>query len=169
VRSDIAFEPARPNILQRAVQRFGRTTLGTAVLSRLLRPLDLLVHQLSRGRTTFAGLFGGFPIVMLTTIGARSGLPRTNPLTGIPHGDDLAVLGANYGLGVLPSWVYNLRANHDAELTYRDRTTQVVAREVVGDDAEEVFAAACGIYPGYADYRERFAEPIPVFVIEARR
>jgi len=169
LQSDIGYELPRANALQRAVQRFGQTRLGTAVFSRVLRTLDLLVHRLSGGRTTFAGIFGGVPIIMLTTTGARSGLSRTNPLTGIPHGDDLAVLGANYGLGVLPSWVYNLREDTDAELTYRDRTTKVSAREVIGEEAEEVFEGAYLIYPAYAEYRKRFAEPIPVFVLEARR
>jgi len=168
VQSDIGYELPRANVLQRAVQRFVQTRLGTAVFSKVLRTLDLLVHRLSGGRRTFAGIFGGVPIIMLTTTGARSGLPRTNPVIGIPHSDDLAVLGANYGLGVVPSWVYNVRADTDAELTYRDHTTKVSAREVTGEEAEAVFEAAYLIYPGYAGYRKRFAEPIPVFVLEAR-
>lgn len=168
MRSVIAYEPRRANALQRAVQRFGQTSLGTAVFSKVLRALDLLFHRLSGGRTTFAGIFGGLPIVLLTTTGARSGLARTNPLTGIPHGDDLAVLGANYGLGVIPAWVYNLRADPNAELTFRDRTIEVGAREVSGEEAEQVFEAAYLLYPGYAVYRKRFAVPIPVFVLEAR-
>ncbi len=169
VQSDIGYELPQTNALQRAVQRLGRTRLSTALLSRVLRNLDLLVHRLSRGRTTFAGIFAGVPIVMLTTTGARSGLLRTNPVTGIPYGEDLAVLGANYGLGTIPSWVFNLRADAYSEVTYRNRTTKVSAREITGEQAEQAFDAAYLIYPAYAEYRRRFAEPIPVFVLETRR
>jgi deazaflavin-dependent oxidoreductase (nitroreductase family) len=133
-----------------------------------LRALDLIVHRISGGRTTFARIFGGFPIVMLTTTGVRSGLDRTNPVTGIPHGDDLAVIGANYGLGVIPSWVYNLRSQPEATATYRNHTVDVSAREVTGEEADAVFRAATGIFPGYAVYRQRFSVPVPVFVLETR-
>lgn len=168
LQSDIEYELRHANAFQRSVQRFGETTLGTALLSRVLRTLDLLLHRLSGGRKTFAGVFGGFPIILLTTTGARSRLARTNPLTGIPLGDDLAVVGANYGLGVVPSWVYNLRTNSEAEVAYGSRTVRVRAREVSGDEAERVFAAACRIFPGYAEYRQRFREPVPAFVLEPR-
>ncbi len=168
LQSDIGYTFPRANVLQRLVQRFGPTRLGTAVFSRSLRALDLLVNRLTRGRTTFAGIFGGFPIVMLTTTGARSGLPRANPLTGIPHGDDLAVLGANYGLGVIPSWVHNLRACPEAELACRGHVVKVIAEEVSGPAAEAVFEAANRIYPGYTVYRKRFTVPIPVFVLKTR-
>lgn len=168
LQSDIGYEVPRTNALQRAAIRFGGTRLGTIVFSRVLRTLDLTFHRLSGGRRTFGGVFGGVPIVMLTTTGARSGRARTNPLIGIPHGVDVAVSAANYGLGVIPSWVYNLRASRDAELSYGRRTAKVRAREVSGEEADEVFAAAILIYPGYVEYRKRFDQPIPVFVLAAR-
>ncbi len=168
LQSEIGYEVPRTNALQRSAMRFGRTKLGTAVFSKVLRRLDLLIYRLSGRRRTFGGIFGGVPIVMLTTTGARTGLERMNPLIGIPYGDDVAVLGANYGLGVVPAWVYNLRANGDSELAYCRRTAKTSAREVTGEEAEEVFAAAYVIYPGYVEYRERFAVPMPVFILEAR-
>lgn len=168
LQADIEYEVPRARALQRAVQQAGRTSFGMTILPKTLRALDLLVHRFSGGRTTFARIFGAFPVVMLTTTGSRSGLARTNPLTAVPHDGDIAILGANYGLGVVPSWVYNLRTTPEAELTYRGQKVAVRAREVTGDEAVVVFRAADRIYPGYADYRARFAEPVPVFVLEAR-
>ena len=167
VQTDLGYSIPHAGFLRRLVQRFGSTRAGTATLSRILRPLDRLVYRLTTGRATVAGLLGGFPIIMLTTTGARSHEPRTNPLTAIPFGDDLAVIGANYGLGVIPSWTYNLRAHPDATLAYQNTVVRVAAKEVTGQDAEKVFAAAFEIYPGYAVYRDRFKEPIPAFVLEA--
>ena len=165
LQTDLGFSIPHAGSLRRRVQRFGSTRAGTKVLARTLRPLDRLVYRLTQGKTTVAGLLGGFPIIMLTTTGARSGLPRTNPLTAIPFGDDLAIVGANYGLGVVPSWTYNLRAHPEAIVAFGSNTLGVTATEVVGREAEEVFAAAIEIYPGYAEYRKRFTQPIPVFAL----
>ena len=167
LQTDLGFSIPHAGSLRRRVQRFGSTRAGTKVLAQTLRPLDRLVYRLTKGKTTVAGLLGGFPIIMLTTTGARSGLPRTNPLTAIPFGDDLAIVGANYGLGVIPSWTYNLRAHPEAIVAFGNNTLSVTATEVVGRKVEEAFAAAIEIYPGYAEYRKRFKQPIPVFALTA--
>ena len=167
LQSDLGYSIPRAGFLRRMVQRFGPTRAGTALFSRVLGPLDRLTFRLTNGKATVAGLLGGFPIIMLTTTGARSGLPRTNPLTAIPFGDDLALVGANYGLGVIPSWTFNLRARPEAIVAFGNNTLGVTATEVVGRKVEEVFAAAVEIYPGYAEYRKRFTQPIPVFALTA--
>lgn len=148
LQTDLGFSIPHAGSLRRRVQRFGSTRAGTKVLARTLRPLDRLAYRLTKGKPTVAGLLGGFPIIMLTTTGARSGLPRTNPLTAIPFGDDFAIVGANYGLGVIPSWTYNLRTHPEAIVAFGNNTLGVTATEVVGREAEEVFAAAIEIYPG---------------------
>lgn len=167
LQSEIRHKAAGANAFHRLVQRFAQSRLGAAVLPRFLRVLDLLVNRLTRGRTTLTDVFAGLPIVMLTTTGARSGLARTNPVMGIPLGDDLAVLGGNIGTGVIPSWVYNLRAHPDATLTYRNNSVEITAVEVTGSEAENVFKASYMIFPGYAVFRKRFTEPIPAFVLHA--
>ena len=156
-----------PNVMQRSLQRIGATSVGTSLFAMVLGPLDELSHKLSGGRMTIGRSVGALPVVMLTTTGAKTGKRRTNPVSAIPHGDDLALVGTNYGKGTSPGWAHNLRANPLATLSHRNREVAVVASAAEGDRYEEVFAAAVSVYPGYARYRRAAANTIPVFVLAA--
>ena len=104
---------------------------------------------------------------MLATTGAKSGTVRTTPIFGIPIGDDLAIIGSNYGRESAPGWAYNLTADPAATVTFGDRTVPVVARPADDEESDEVFARAAHIYRGYAEYRSRAAHrQIKVFVLE---
>ena len=110
----------------------------------------------------------GLPVIMLTTTGARRGKTRTMPLLGIPVGDDLAVIGSNYGQKSTPGWVYNLEADPSATVGYRDWTIAVTARRANEDQTNQTFNSANGLYPGYARYRTRADHRvIRVFVLES--
>ncbi len=93
--------------------------------------------------------------MMLTTRGARSGLERTVPLLAVPSGDDLAVLGTNWGGGSSPAWVHNLAASPVAVVEYREARADVRAERLHGAAAEEVWRRAAELYPGYAEYPRR--------------
>jgi len=162
---DLGLTTPRPNGLQRAVQRIGSTDLGTAVFSRLIGPLDKAVHRITKGRVTFSRSLAAFPVVMLTTIGARTGAARTVPVNVIPYGDDLALVASNFGRGKLPGWAHNLMANPDATVSVAGKSRSVEAQLVGADQAESVFAAAVRVYPGYARYRAKAASVIPVFIL----
>ncbi len=73
-----------------------------------------------QGSAVGPGLLAGLPVIMLTTTGAKSGLPRPMPLVGIPMGDDVAVIGSNYGQERTPGWVHNLLANPAATVDYHE-------------------------------------------------
>ena len=167
LQQEMGLPPLHRGVLQRALQRLGATRAGTAFFATIMDPLDRVTHRLTGGRTTAGRALGALPVVMMTTIGARSGRPRTVPINVIPHGDDLALVGTNYGRGVVPAWAHNLRANPVATLTYRDQDHRVVAGEVGGSLYEDVFASAIRVYPGYADYRRRATNSIPVFILTA--
>lgn len=168
LQADMALPPLRSGRLQRLLQRVGATRSGTAALGMLVVPIDRLVNRLSAGRTTATRALGGFPVVLLTTIGARSGERRTVPINAIPHRGDLALVGTNMGKGITPAWAHNLRSSPLATLTYAERDYPVLATEINGEEYEEVFAAAIGIYPGYARYRRPSDHEAPVFVLAAR-
>ncbi len=167
LQSDMNLAPVEANRIQRLLQRVGATGIGTAAFSAILGPLDRLGHRLSKGRTTAGRSLGGLPVVMLTTIGARTGQKRTTPINVIPHGEDLALVASNYGRGTVPAWAHNLRANPAASLTFGGRDYRVVAREVGGSHYEQAFAAAITVYPGYARYRRKASNFIPIFVLTA--
>lgn len=163
------YEMKPPNTAQRAVQRVAATRPCGWVVAKVQPPLDKALFNRTGGTTTAASLLSGLPVIMLATTGAKSGAVRTTPIFGIPLGDDLAIIGSNYGRESTPGWVYNLTADPAATVTYGDREVGVVARLANDEEADQVFARAAGIYPGYAEYRSRAAHrQIRVFVLEPR-
>jgi deazaflavin-dependent oxidoreductase (nitroreductase family) len=167
VLDELGYVVKPSNAAQRLTQRVSASRAGAWVAQRTLYPIDKALFRASGGRLTVPGLTAGLPVTMLTTVGAKSGQPRTMPLVGTPFGDDLAIIGSNYGQEHTPGWVYNLAANPAATVSYRDRTVEVVARRLDDDDADRVFEAATRAYPGYGKYRGRADHRvIQVFALE---
>jgi deazaflavin-dependent oxidoreductase (nitroreductase family) len=162
---DYVLKPA--NAAQRVTQRIAASGPGAWVFQRTLYPVDKVLYKRTDGRLTVPGLMAGLPVIMLTTTGAKSGEPRSMPLVGIPLGDDLAVIGSNYGQQRTPGWVYNLEADPAATVSYRDRSVEVTARAATDAEADEAFEIAASFYPGYGKYRARASHrTIRVFVLE---
>lgn len=135
----------------------GATRPMAFIYARVLPPLDRLVFRLTKGRTTFAALVSGLPVIMLTTTGARTGAASARPVLGLPDGENLIVIGSNFGQRPHPGWYHNLRAEPRATITRAGQTIHVLAEEVQGQDRERWFERAALIYPGFAHYRRRAA------------
>ena len=161
---DYTVKPA--NAAQRITQRIAASGPGSWLSQRTLYPFDKVLYKRTKGRVTIAELMAGLPVIMLTTTGAKSGELRSMPLVGIPLDDDLALIGSNYGQKRTPGWVYNLEANPEATVSYRDKSVEVTARPATDAEADRAFEIASGFYPGYAKYRARASHrTIRVFVL----
>lgn len=166
LQADLGYRVRPPNLVQTATQRFAATRPGARLFALTAHHVDAWLLRRTRGRTSLAGVTAGIPVVTVTTTGRRSGQPRPLPLLGVPVGDDLALIGTNFGRASLPAWYLNLAADPHAVVDYRDRRVAVVAREATGDEWESVMRAAAAIYRGYDAYRARIAgRPIPVLVL----
>lgn len=148
---------ADANALQRFVRRIGATAPGSWVFARVLHHADRAVYRLTRGRTTFAGLVSGLPVVMLTSTGARSGREITVPVLGFEEGDGVVLIASNYGQAHHPGWYHNLRAHPRARICLREVWRDVVAEEVESPERERFLAVAQEFYPGYSRYEQRAA------------
>ncbi|HEY5664189.1 MAG TPA: nitroreductase family deazaflavin-dependent oxidoreductase [Ilumatobacter sp.] len=169
VIAELGYAMRPPNALQRANQKMASSRAGSWLFQRTLYAVDRPLFKLTKGRVTAPGVLAGLPVVMLTTVGAKSGRDRTMPLVGIPLGDDLAVIGTNYGQQHTPGWVYNLRADPEARVAYRARSVAVTARRATAAEAERAFEVGGGFYGGFPKYRRRAAHrEIEVFVLEPR-
>ncbi len=164
--SEVGYEPSESNVVQRSLQHVVASKPGAWLFSKFMYAVDKPLFGATGGKHTLPSLLAGLPVVMLTTTGRKSGEPRTMPLLGIPTGDDLAVIGSNFGQEHTPGWVYNLESLPEATVEYRGTAVDVGARLADEAEADEVFAEAAKIYPGYAKYRERADHrPIRVFVL----
>jgi deazaflavin-dependent oxidoreductase (nitroreductase family) len=167
--SELNYEVKEANALQRVTQRVAASGPGAWAFQRTLYPIDKQLYRLSNGRLTVPGLVAGLPVIMLTTTGAKTGKDRTMPLVGIPLGDDMAIIGSNYGQAATPGWVYNLRAKPEATVAYGSESIKVIARPATQDETEQAFEAGSAFYGGFSNYRERASHrEIEVFVLEPR-
>jgi deazaflavin-dependent oxidoreductase (nitroreductase family) len=165
--SELGLDISESNRVQRSMQHIVASKPGAWLFSKFLHGVDKPLFKLSKGRVTFPSILAGLPVVMLTTTGRKSGDPRTMPLLGIPSGDDVAIIGSNFGQEHTPGWVYNLESEPTATLAYGDAEVSVTARRADEAETDATFETASVIYPGYRHYRERADHrEIRVFVLE---
>lgn len=158
-----------PNTIQRFLHRFLMLKPVTAVLARFLHHADNFLLKLTRGKHTVTEIVG-LPIIQLTTIGAKTGTPRTSPLVGLFDGERIALIGSNFGQKHNPGWYYNLKANPKCSVLVNGRTVEYVGREVFDDEREKYWQAAVTWYAGYEKYKQRASHRhIPVIVLEQRK
>jgi deazaflavin-dependent oxidoreductase (nitroreductase family) len=163
----LGYADQRPNVAQVAIRRFASSTFGSALLSRILRPIDIAVMRLSSGATSATALLTGLVVVRVTMAGARSGRERTVVVMAIPLRGHLAIAGINFGQRDSPAWVRNLAADGGASVVLGRRRATVVAREATADEWEEARSVAAAIYPGSRRYLDRARHRrVRVFVLE---
>jgi deazaflavin-dependent oxidoreductase (nitroreductase family) len=107
----------------------------------------------------------GMPVVLLTTIGAKSGKLRKTPLMRVEHDGEYAVVASLGGAPKNPVWYYNIVANPHVELQDGTESGDYQAREVSGDEKAIWWQRAVAAYPDYADYQRKTDRDIPVFVL----
>jgi deazaflavin-dependent oxidoreductase (nitroreductase family) len=160
----------RARRFHKLVRRTAATRLMAKVYGVIQEPLDRFVHHLSNGSTTATSWLAGVEITMLTTIGAKSGTPRTLPVLGLRDGEDaMIVIASNFGRPRNPSWYHNLRANPCATIIVAGVRRELVARELSGAEREHGYRRGEEIFPGFTYYR-RWARnrQIPVLRLEPR-
>ncbi|MET1059662.1 MAG: nitroreductase family deazaflavin-dependent oxidoreductase [Nocardioides sp.] len=166
--TELGYRHRNANLFQRQVQRFASTRPGAWLFAKFLRHLDDVVLRVTRGRHSAPELLAALPVLDLTTTGRKSGSPRASHLISIPVGDDLALIGSNFGQPNTPAWVLNLEAQPRAEVTYKQRTARVVARPASEDEARDVMHRSRAVYGGYEKYLQRVSgRRVRIFVLES--
>jgi F420H(2)-dependent quinone reductase len=108
----------------------------------------------------------GRPVIILTSVGAKTGKLRKTALMRVEHAGDYAVVASMGGAPKHPVWYYNLKANPHVELQDGGSKRDYLAREVSGDEKSVWWARAVDTWPDYAKYQTKTERPIPVFVLE---
>ncbi|MGO8853360.1 nitroreductase family deazaflavin-dependent oxidoreductase [Mycobacterium sp.] len=107
----------------------------------------------------------GKPIILLTTVGAKTGKLRKTPLMRVEHDGEYAIVASLGGAPKDPVWYYNVKTNPRVELQDGSVTRDYDAREVFGDEKATWWERAVEAYPDYADYQKGTDRQIPVFVL----
>jgi len=170
VLNELGIGAPKSNAAQRTIQYLAASTPGAWLSSKFLHGVDKLLFRSSNGRVTATSLLAGLPVVMLTTTGRKSGQPRKTPLLGISSGENVAIIGSNFGQELAPGWVYNLESNPVATLAYGNNEVTVTARRADKAETDATFEIATRVYPGYGRYRARADHrEIRVMVLELDR
>jgi deazaflavin-dependent oxidoreductase (nitroreductase family) len=106
------------------------------------------------------------PVILLVTKGAKSGKIRKTPLMRVEHDGAFALVASLGGAPKHPVWYFNLLADPHIELQDGTERSDMVAREVTGDEKAAWWERAVAAYPDYADYQRKTDREIPVFVAE---
>jgi F420H(2)-dependent quinone reductase len=107
----------------------------------------------------------GLPVVVLTSIGAKSGKLRKTPLMRVEHNGEYLVVGSLGGAKKNPLWVYNVRANPLVELQDGSEKHDYRARELEGEERAVWWERAVDAFPNYAGYQRKTSRTIPVFLL----
>ena len=107
----------------------------------------------------------GKPVILLTTLGAKSGKIRKTPLMRVEHGGKYAVVASLGGAPKNPVWYYNIKAHPQVELQDGEVNNEFEAREVFDDEKAEWWERAVEAWPDYAEYQTKTDRQIPVFVL----
>jgi deazaflavin-dependent oxidoreductase (nitroreductase family) len=107
----------------------------------------------------------GRPVILLTTIGAKSGKIRKTPLMRVEHDGEYAIVASLGGAPKHPVWYHNVKAHPRVELQDGTVTKDYEAREVFGDEKAAWWERAVATWPDYAEYQQKTDRQIPVFVL----
>ena len=107
----------------------------------------------------------GRPVIVLTSVGAKSGKLRKTPLMRVEHDGEYAVVASLGGAPKHPVWYYNLVANPHVELQDGPAKQDYQAREVDGEEYAAWFERAVATWPDYAEYQKKTTRKMPIFVL----
>ncbi len=111
------------------------------------------------------GRVGKSPILLLNTVGRKTGRKRTSPLLYVMDGEDFVIIASKGGAPNHPAWYLNLKANPDATVEVGDREVRVRAEEVDSEEKVRLWQKMVEMYPAYDAYQEKTEREIPLLVL----
>ena len=125
-----------------------------------------IIEEFRANEGKVGGPFEGAPLLLLHTVGARTGQQRVNPMMyrQVPGG--YAVFASKSGAPTNPDWYHNLLAHPDVAAEIGTRTVKLHARVAEGAERDQIWAAHTAANPGFAEYEKKTTRQIPVIILE---
>ena len=123
------------------------------------------VEEYEASGGTKATTLHGRPVIVLTTVGAKTGKLRKTALMRVEHDGEYAIVASLGGAAKHPVWYYNVLANSHVELQDETEKHDYTAREISGDEKSVWWERAVTAFPPYAGYQKKTKREIPVFVL----
>ena len=141
---------------------------GGGVLGKLFKPvMNMQIARYRRSNSPTQPVMMGFPTVLLTTVGSKSGLERTSVLGGFPDGEGAwLIVASKGGAPDHPSWYKNLVAHPEVEVQVGTKKMKARARTAGGAERGKLWEQAIKFWPPYTDYQKKTEREIPVVVLD---
>jgi len=127
---------------------------------------SLIAEFRANGGQITSGPFAGRTVLLLTTIGVKSGQERLAPVVYTRDGDRIVIVASKGGAPTHPSWYLNLVANPVVTLEVGAEKFQARATVAEGAERDRLYAAHAASYPGFLEYQEKTSRVIPVVTLE---
>jgi deazaflavin-dependent oxidoreductase (nitroreductase family) len=127
-----------------------------------------IIDEFRANEGKVGGPFEGAPLLLLHTVGARTGQQRVNPMMYRPVPGGYAVFASKGGAPTNSDWYHNLLAHPDVTAEIGTATMPLRARVAQSAEREEIWTAHKAANPGFADYEKKTARQIPVVILEPR-
>ncbi|BBX70610.1 nitroreductase family deazaflavin-dependent oxidoreductase [Mycolicibacterium psychrotolerans] len=128
-----------------------------------------IVDEFRANGGVVGGPFEGATLLLLHTVGAKSGQPRLSPLAYLTVDDKMLIVGSYAGAPKHPAWVHNLRADSRARIEVGTETYEVLARELPEDEREATYPKIVELAPVFAEYQANTTRAIPLFELVRAR
>ncbi len=125
-----------------------------------------LIAEIRANDGKVGGMFANSPLMLLTSMGAKSGRERTSPLVYTTDGDRMVVIASKGGAPTHPDWYHNLVANPTATIELPGERFQVRARRAEGEERQRLYDAQAALMPNFAEYQRNTTREIPLFILE---
>jgi deazaflavin-dependent oxidoreductase (nitroreductase family) len=127
------------------------------------------IEEFRANKGKVGGVWEGRPLLLLTTIGAKSGHHRTNPIMYLREGDHLYTFASKSGAPTHPDWYHNLLAHPEVTVELGDEKFNAIAKPVTGEVRDQIYARWAERYPQFREYQEKTTRKIPVIELEPRK
>jgi deazaflavin-dependent oxidoreductase (nitroreductase family) len=150
---------------ERVLEDFAKSRVGGWYYVNVAGKLDPFILRATKGRVS---LSPGAPVLLLRTIGAKSGQPRDTALVFARDGNRIILIASKAGSPKNPAWYHNLKAHPEVDVLAARVSGRYVATEVAdGPERDRLWAIATAFYAGYDSYQQRTGgRRIPVIVLE---
>ena len=133
------------------------------IVFRLFTRLHVILYRLSGGR--IGANLSGVHILLLESVGRKTGKRRTTPLAYIRDGNNYVVTASNGGEPHHPGWYYNLRSQPQTVIQVLDRHISVEAEQADPEERRRLWAELVKSNPRFDEYQHKTSREIAMFIL----
>ena len=132
-------------------------------LFRFFLSVFVFLYRLTRGK--FGGRVQGLQVLLLTTIGRKTGEARTRPLGYFMDNGNYVITASNAGFDTNPAWFHNLRANPQVKIEIKDQPMEAEAKIAPPEKRNALWSKLISLSPTYANYARKTSREIPMVIL----